>query len=110
LTWFGITVGVKDNNNQVVKNYELMNNYPNPFNPSTIIEFSIPKTSGVELSIYNVLGQRIATLINGEVTQGVHKVTWNGLTDNGIAVSSGIYFYRLKSGEFSMFKKMILLK
>ncbi|GBD92030.1 hypothetical protein BMS3Abin04_02763 [bacterium BMS3Abin04] len=110
LTWFGIPVGVNDNNIQIVKTYKLMNNYPNPFNPSTAIEFAIPKTSNVELSVYNALGQKVATLVNGEVTQGVHRTVWNGLTDTGESVASGIYFYRLKSGEFSMSKKMILIK
>ncbi|NOX65178.1 MAG: T9SS type A sorting domain-containing protein [Chlorobi bacterium] len=111
LTWFDIEVGVKkDITNQVVENYELRNNYPNPFNPSTIIEFAIPKNGNVELSIYNVLGQKIATLINNELTQGVYKATWNGLTDSGVSVASGTYIYRIKSGEFSMSKKMILIK
>lgn len=111
LTWFGIEVGVKkENPNQIVESYELKNNYPNPFNPSTTIEFAIPKSGNVELSIYNVLGQKIATLINNELTQGIYKATWNGLTDSGVSVASGTYIYRIKSGEFSMSKKMILIK
>ncbi|VAX25416.1 hypothetical protein MNBD_IGNAVI01-1826 [hydrothermal vent metagenome] len=111
LNWFGIEVGVaKQPVNQMVKSYELKNNYPNPFNPSTIIEFAIPKKGNVELSIYNVLGQKIATLINSELTQGIYKATWNGLTDSGVSVASGTYIYRIKSGEFSMSKKMILIK
>lgn len=91
-------------------NYYLSQNYPNPFNPSTIIEFAIPKTGNVELSIYNALGQKVATLINSEFTNGIHKVKWNGLTDSGVPAASGTYIYRIKSGEFSMSKKMILLK
>ena len=111
LNWFGIEVGVeKQNPIQVVESYELKNNYPNPFNPSTTIEFAIPQKGNVELSIYNVLGQKIATLINSELNQGVYKATWNGLTDSGVSVVSGTYIYRIKSGEFSMSKKMILLK
>jgi len=111
LTWFGIEVGVSEEiNNQVVENYELRNNYPNPFNPSTTISFAIPKAGNVELTIYNVLGQKVATLINGEVAQGVHSAVWNGLSDAGVSVASGTYIYQIKSGEFSMSKKMILMK
>lgn len=95
---------------QAPANYNLSQNYPNPFNPSTTIEFAIPKTGNVELSVYNALGQKVATLLNREFTQGVYKTAWNGLTDSGIPAASGTYIYRIKSGEFSMSKKMILLK
>jgi hypothetical protein len=87
-------------------------NYPNPFNPSTRIQFEIGngKTENVIISIYNVRGQRVRTLVNGLYEAGEHSVVWNGIDDNGHTVSSGIYFYRMTAGEYSAVRRMILLK
>ena len=84
--------------------FVLEQNYPNPFNPSTVISYSLPKTSIVSLRIFNTLGQELTTLVNERKEAGYYQVTWNA------TVPSGIYFYRLQAGEFVETKKMILLK
>ncbi|MDD2331543.1 MAG: T9SS type A sorting domain-containing protein, partial [Candidatus Cloacimonetes bacterium] len=89
---------------------ELKNNYPNPFNPSTTIHFSIKDSAPVRIEVYNILGQRVRTLVNETKKAGVHSVTWNGTDDSGRNVSSGIYFYRMNSGKYTSTKKMIMLK
>ncbi|MFC1898291.1 FG-GAP-like repeat-containing protein [Candidatus Cloacimonadota bacterium] len=97
--------------NELISNNDvLLTNYPNPFNPSTTIEFSIQIDSNIELSVYNIKGQNIKTIVNNEFTKGSHSIIWNGNDDSGNSVSSGIYFYKLKSGNFEKTKKMLLLK
>jgi hypothetical protein len=95
---------------QIPASFSLSNAYPNPFNPSTNIQFSIAKSENVKLEIFNILGQKIATLVNGEVNAGNYIATWNGRNDHGNQVASGIYFYRLESQSFNATKKMILMK
>ena len=85
--------------------FELMANYPNPFNPSTNIQFALPVNSNVKLTVVNALGQVVAELVNGELNAGVHEVTWNASN-----VSSGIYFYRIEANNFVQTRKMMLLK
>lgn len=91
---------------------KLYENYPNPFNPETTISFQLsPENSGkMELSIYNLKGQRVRTLINSELVAGEHRIIWDGKDDNQRETASGLYFYRIKSGKFSSIKKMILIK
>jgi hypothetical protein len=91
-------------------NVVLAQNYPNPFNPTTRINFSLNKTADVSLEIYNVKGQKVRTLISGKLETGQHNVMWHGKDDNNQDVSSGIYFYKLRSGKLTKSKKMILLK
>jgi hypothetical protein len=91
-------------------NYELMPNYPNPFNPETTIGFALPASSQVELTIYNVLGQQVVTLIHDEYPAGVHQVIWSGMDGEGRAVASGVYLYRLTAAGNVMTRKMMLLK
>ena len=85
-------------------------NFPNPFNPSTTIEFSIQNDSKVELSIYNIKGQKIKTLINEQMQKGKHSIVWSGVYKNNKPVSSGIYFYEIKAGNQESVKRMLLLK
>jgi len=93
------------------KVYALNQNYPNPFNPSTSITFALPHASKVTLAIYNVLGQKVRTLVRSKnYAAGTFAATWNGLDNAGRRVASGIYFYKLKAGKFSAVKKMILMK
>jgi hypothetical protein len=89
---------------------QLLQNSPNPFNPSTTIKFYIPNTSDVSIKIYDILGREVNTLINQQTTAGYHIVYWNGKNRRGENVSSGIYLYRLTAGSFSETKKMNLLK
>ncbi len=90
---------------EIPADYELSQNYPNPFNPSTIISFSIPKTGNTELSIYNILGQKVATLVDKELSAGSFEYQFNASN-----LTSGIYFYKLQSNNFISIKKMILIK
>ncbi|HQJ96584.1 MAG TPA: FlgD immunoglobulin-like domain containing protein, partial [Candidatus Cloacimonas sp.] len=84
--------------------------YPNPFNPETTISFNLSSPNLTELYIYNQKGQKVKTLFSGNLESGNHKFVWNGQDDNGNSVSSGLYFYRMKSGKYSSTKKMILMK
>jgi len=102
--------GIADNIiKQPAKNY-LLHNYPNPFNPETTIGFQLPEEKLVELAIYSLKGQKVKTLINAVLPAGIRSAIWNGRDSNGNRVSSGIYFYKLKAGNFLKVKKMILLK
>jgi hypothetical protein len=85
--------------------FALSQNYPNPFNPSTKIEFSIPVQSKVELVVYNVLGQQVATLVNETLNAGGHRASFDASR-----LASGMYLYRLTAGQFTSVKKMMLLK
>ena len=84
--------------------------YPNPFNPTTTISFSIKEKTPVELIIYNILGQKVRTLVNQPLEPGEHSIVWNGTDNKGRSVASGIYFYRMKAGNYSETKKMVLKK
>ncbi len=85
-------------------------NYPNPFNPKTVIKFSVPVAENVELGVYDVRGIRVRTLVSETMAAGRHEVTWMGRDDTGRTVSSGAYFYRLTSGGKSVVGKMLLMK
>ncbi len=91
-------------------NYALDQNYPNPFNPTTQIAFSIPQSMHVTVTIFNILGQRIATLVDGNMSAGSHVVTWNARNEHGEIMPTGVYFYRLSTPSFTAVKKMLLLK
>ena len=95
---------------KIHEKYKLFQNYPNPFNPNTTIEYYLPKISDVRLDIYNILGQKIKTLVNQKKVSGKYSVMWDGKAYNGINVPSGIYFYRLQTSEFVETKKILLLK
>ncbi len=89
---------------------ELQGNYPNPFNPSTTIRYSVKEATPVTIGIYNVKGQLVKTLVNEDKSSGNHSVVWNGRDNNNQAVSSGVYFYKMLAGKYSSTKKMILMK
>jgi hypothetical protein len=90
--------------------YALEQNYPNPFNPSTTIRYSLAKKSDVALEIYNTLGQRVRTLFSGAQTTGEYEIIWDGTNDNGGHVASGVYFYRLRTGEFNAVRKLVMIR
>jgi len=89
----------------VPDSYALFQNYPNPFNPSTQISFDLPSASYVNLTIYNVLGQNVTTLIDKKMDAGHHEIEWDASNN-----SSGVYFYRISADNFSQTKKMLMLK
>jgi hypothetical protein len=99
-----------DKGAKVPTTFSLSNAYPNPFNPTTNIQFNIAKNENVRLVVFNILGQKIKTLVNGEMKAGSYTATWNGKDEFGTSVASGIYFYRLESQSFNSTKKMILMK
>jgi hypothetical protein len=91
--------------------YSLSQNYPNPFNPSTSIQFGLPAQAFVTMEIYNILGVKVRTLLQGAVmSAGIHQMEWNGKDDAGASVTSGVYLYRINAGTFQVTKKMMMLK
>ncbi len=88
----------------------LLGNYPNPFNPSTTITYTVAQTTLVTLKIFNTLGEEIATLVNEMQPAGVRSATWNGRNSNGASIASGIYMYRLSAGDVVLTEKMLYLK
>ncbi len=110
LAWLGQSVGAPTTTTSP-RSTRLAQNYPNPFNPTTTIEYSLARTSHVELAIFDVTGRRIRTLVNGVQRPGeVAPQVWDGTNDGGVAVASGVYFYRLSTAEFTRTRKMVLLK
>tara|TARA_B100000287_G_scaffold225046_1_gene212376 strand:+ start:629 stop:2422 length:1794 start_codon:yes stop_codon:yes gene_type:complete len=96
--------------NGIPEKFSLSQNYPNPFNPVTRMDYTLPKRSRVVISIYNVLGQEVKTIINREQEYGYHSITWDGIDNRGKQMSSGVYFARMNSESFSQTKKMLLVK
>jgi hypothetical protein len=110
----GLTVAVDDNHSadQLPQNFELSQNYPNPFNPSTTIKFYNPKskTIPVTVDLFNIMGQKIRTLLDGPAAPGLNRVIWDGRDGLGQPVATGIYFYRLKAADVTVTRKMLLMK
>jgi len=101
---------VKEGDNVMLYTYSLEQNYPNPFNPSTIIKFNIAEQSKVKLTIFDVLGKEVATLVNTELKAGAYSIIWNATDNFGKKVASGIYLYRIETAKFNKTMKMLLLK
>jgi len=99
-----------DNTSIPDNNLALSQNFPNPFNPSTRIDFQVQESTDIDLEVYNIKGQKVRTLVDGFKATGNHSVEWDGTNDQGKNVTSGLYFYRLSSKKFSSTKKMILLQ
>ncbi|MDH3268247.1 MAG: glycoside hydrolase family 3 C-terminal domain-containing protein [Ignavibacteria bacterium] len=99
-----------ENNDYGIKGYNLENNFPNPFNPGTTLRYKIADPGYVKLDIYNISGERITRLINGQHQPGNYEIYWDGKDNNNQEVSSGVYIYRLQAGQYLISKKMILLK
>ncbi len=104
----GSATAVKEN--EVPTQFELTQNYPNPFNPSTMISYSIAKSSFVSLKVYDILGREVKTLLSQQMNAGKHNLNWNGDDNYGNKVSSGTYIYRISADNFVSSKKMILIK
>jgi len=101
----GTIVGTSENNSGIPKQFALEQNFPNPFNPATVIKYQVPKASNVKISIFDILGKEVATLINGKVEAGYHQVEFNGSN-----FASGLYLYKIEADGFTDVKKMILVK
>jgi len=102
---YGSLTGISSENGNIPAKFALMQNYPNPFNPSTKINFSLPKSSNVKLAIYDINGREVEVLVNQNLQQGVYGADWHPVN-----LSSGIYFYTLKTNDFTNTKKMIFVK
>ncbi|MCX6829285.1 MAG: Ig-like domain-containing protein [candidate division Zixibacteria bacterium] len=100
----------KSGSTVIPTDFGLLQNYPNPFNPATTISFTVPTATHATLEIYNVLGKKVATVFEGMAQSGLNEVVWDGRNENGDAVASGIYFYRLKAAAFEQTRKMVLMK
>ena len=90
--------------------FELFQNYPNPFNAETKIHFDLPSSELVNLSVYNIMGQRVRTLLNEKKNAGRHTVSWDGKDEYNMSVGTGIYFYRISTNDFKYTRKALLLK
>jgi hypothetical protein len=90
--------------------YDLGQNYPNPFNPETRIAFALPSAGEIRLTIYNVLGREVRVLVSSQMEAGQHTAVWDSRDNAGATAASGVYFYRLEAGGYSMTRKMMLLK
>jgi hypothetical protein len=90
--------------------YLLSQNYPNPFNPSTRLDFNLPQRSLVTLTVYNLLGRKVTTLVDRQLPPGHHSVAWDGTDARGSRLPTGVYLYRLKAGDHTETRKMMLLK
>jgi hypothetical protein len=117
VTGNGNLVSVGNLGNAIPQAYQLHENYPNPFNPSTTIQYDLPKQSVVTLKVYSVLGQEVATLVDSHQAAGYHQILWTGKSDGGNLVSSGVYIIRMfakadgsGNDSFSQVKKMLMLK
>ncbi len=102
--------GVEDNSAKLPKQFALHQNYPNPFNPNTDVKFDLPVDCRVRLEIFNILGQKVVTVIDEDMKAGYRSVAWNGNDQSGRQVSSGVYFYKLTAGDNIFTKKMMMLK
>ncbi len=115
--WNFFTLVVEDSSNIHIENegqhptaFALLQNYPNPFNPVTTIRYDLPQESHVHLVIYDILGKEVKTIVNSKELAGYRSVRWDGLNSYGQEVSTGMYFYRLETSDFSKVQKMVLLK
>ncbi|MEZ4701371.1 MAG: cytochrome c peroxidase [Rhodothermales bacterium] len=101
---------VATNDDAVPATFDLSQNYPNPFNPSTTIRFSLAKPIDVTLEVYNLLGQRVRTLVQDQLDAGIHAITWDGTGDDGREVASGSYIYRISTPNFTSSRTMVFAK
>jgi len=98
------------NGNNMPISYKIHQNHPNPFNPVTTIRYDLPEDGLVNITIYDMMGRQINTLVSGQKTAGYNIVQWNGTNNLGEPVSAGLYLYTIHAGEFTQTKKMVLLK
>jgi hypothetical protein len=110
VTSLGINFPGQEMSSQLPEQFALHYSYPNPFNPSTTISYDLPEQAQVTLGIYDLLGKQIKTLVNQSQNAGKRTAVWDGTDNLGRQVSAGVYLYRIKAGEFSQTRKMLLLK
>ncbi len=108
--YMDVSTGVENKPASTPKEFSLSQNYPNPFNPITLINYGLPRVSNVELTVYNLSGQKVKTLLSKKQNAGTYQIQWDGTNGEGVQVSSGMYLYHLRAGSFSKIRKMVLLR
>ncbi|MCH8012349.1 MAG: T9SS type A sorting domain-containing protein [Candidatus Marinimicrobia bacterium] len=103
-------LGVIEDDKQIPEVYSLSQNYPNPFNPYSTISFGLPEQAYIRLTIYDILGRKVRTLMDKRLEPGYHEIVWNGKDNHGNNVSSGMYLYAIQAGHFISVRKMVLLR
>ncbi len=101
---------ISEDNETIPKEFVLHQNYPNPFNPNTTIGYQMPQQSYIRIEIFNLLGQRVRTLVNDVKEPGFCQAVWDGRNDSGARVGNGVYLYRMVAGDYVLVRKMILMK
>ena len=104
------TAGVDSDESLIPKEFALYDNYPNPFNPTTQIAVDLPEAAATEITVWNIMGQKVATLYSGDLNAGHHSLNFNGRDSNGKQLTSGMYLYRVTAGKYNATKKMTLMK
>jgi len=108
--WIGCTIPYIDNENEIKNSFLLYQNHPNPFNPATYIKYELFASANVTLSIFDMLGQKIKTLINHKQNKGMHEIMWDSTDEWNNPVASGVYLYQIQAGNFKKTKKMLLIR
>ena len=103
-------VDVDPDESLIPKKFALYDNFPNPFNPTTQIAVDLPEAASTKITVWNIMGQKVATLYSGNLSAGQHIVNFDGRDQNGKQLTSGMYFYRVTAGKYNAIKKMTLLK
>jgi hypothetical protein len=106
-TW---AAGIDSDESMIPKEFALYDNYPNPFNPTTQIAVDLPEAAATEITVWNLMGQKVATLYAGDLNAGHHTLNFNGRDSNGKQLTSGMYLYRVAAGKYNATKKMTLMK
>ncbi len=107
---FSVVIPQFEGISEVPDSYSLHQNYPNPFNPQTVIHYDLPVRSPVKLSVYNIMGQKVTTLVDGQRSAGSYSIVWDGKNNKGEGLASGIYFYRMETDRFVQIRKLIFMR
>jgi hypothetical protein len=105
-----IPLAIDDEPDDLPTEFSISQNHPNPFNPTTIIEYTLPARSNVQIEIFNLLGQKIKVLVNAEQPAGNYEIAWDGKDNDGQTLSSGIYLYKITTNKYTNSKKMVFIK
>ena len=105
-----IQTSTSTDNLLIPEKFNLKDAYPNPFNPTTQISYDLPREEFVDLSIYDLTGRKVKSLVNENQSEGQKTIQWDATNDNGLSVSAGVYLYTIKAGEYTQTKKIVLLK
>ncbi len=110
MVFTGDNVSIANANALIPNQFKVYDAYPNPFNPVTTLRYQLPEANMVTVTIYDMVGREVKTLLNQQQTTGLHGIQWNGTNNLGNTVSAGIYLYQVQSGPYNQINKMILLK